>query len=81
VCVWQRAREMYMTVMTRLLFVVTTTIIKNTGILEDSEIFACLSVWFGHMIPGLYEVIEYTLTHWRTPGIHTSYFLQKLSSC
>jgi hypothetical protein len=24
--------------------------------------FACLSVWFGHMIPGLYEVIQYTLS-------------------
>ena len=23
--------------------------------------FACLSVWFGRMIPGLYEVIQYTL--------------------
>ena len=22
--------------------------------------FACLSVWFGCMIPGLYEVIQYT---------------------
>ena len=22
--------------------------------------FACLSVWFGRMIPGLYEVIQYT---------------------
>jgi hypothetical protein len=24
--------------------------------------FACLSVWFGRMIPGLYEVIQYTLS-------------------
>jgi len=24
--------------------------------------FACLSVWFGCMIPGLYEVIQYTLS-------------------
>ena len=26
-------------------------------------VFACLSVWFGRMIPGLYEVIQYTLSH------------------
>ena len=24
--------------------------------------FACLSVWFGRMIPGLYEVIQYILS-------------------
>jgi len=27
------------------------------------RVFASLSVWFGCMMPGLYEVIQYTNTH------------------
>ena len=38
--------------------------------------FACLSVWFVCMIPGLYKVIQYTLSHFEQLSLLSDPFAQ-----